>query len=255
MTAAALLTGSREEIGALEDDIRIADAEAALQRFARTGAVRDASAYARSCFSLVHEVVHSAFPPELRGDALSFAGVKVLDACTAAGVDARDGWLAWSLAHEMRDLAAAYGLDVQGLRAPRPRANAPRGRTSLGAGRLATLAQELLRVVESTTALDELQRVMGLSSAEVAALFGVTRQAVDLWRRNGVPPERVADVQRVRDVARVLYDELIPERIPQVVRNAARGLGGRSILDVLAEPEGAERVRSYLARLYSFQAA
>jgi hypothetical protein len=60
-------------------------------------------------------------------------------------------------------------------------------------------------------------------------------------------------VERTRDVARVLYEELIPERIPQVVRNPARGLGDRTILQVLAHPDGTEHVRAYLARLYSFE--
>ena len=88
--------------------------------------------------------------------------------------------------------------------------------------------------------------------AEVAGLFGVQRQAVDQWLKNGVPAGRIADVEQVRDVALVLYDELIPERIPQVVRNPAKRLGGRSILQTLAGPDGADDVRAYLARLYSF---
>lgn len=255
MSPSVLLTGTREEIAEVAHDPRIEEAEAALERFGRTGAVRDASAYARSCYSLVNEIVHEQFPRDLWGEVMEVSGVKLLDASTAGGIRTHEGWLAWSLAHELRDLALAYGVRVESLRPPRPRDERPRGRTPLGGGRLATLAQEVLRVTGSTTALEEIQQIFGLSSAEAAALFDVSRQAVDQWRKNGVPSERVADVERVRDVARVLYEELIPERIPQVVRNRARGLDGRSILEALREREGAERVRAYLARLYAFEGA
>lgn len=130
-----------------------------------------------------------------------------------------------------------------------------RARAALSLERLHTISTEVLRIAGSTSALDELQQVLGLSGAETARIFGVSRQAVDQWRQNGVPSDRLADVERVRDVARVLYDELLPDRIPQVVRNPARSLGNRSILEVLAEPDGSEQVRAYLARLYAFVGA
>jgi hypothetical protein len=255
MTATALLTGTRREIEEVGNDPRIEAAEAAMDRFERSGAVRDASAYARSCYSVVHEVVHQEFPDEVRGNALQMAGIKVIDAGLSFGIDddAPGGWLVWALAHELRDLATSCGVPVESIRAPRPQAGQARGRLTITAGFLGTLAQEVLRITGSVSALEEIQQTFGLSSAETGALFGVTRQAVDQWRKNGVPADRVAGVERARDVARVLYEELIPERIPQVVRNAARGLGDRSILQVLGEPDGTERVRAYLARLYSFE--
>jgi hypothetical protein len=255
MTATALLVGSREEIKEAGSDPRIEAAEAAMDRFEQTGAVRDASAYARSCYSLAHEVVHQQFPQDVRGSALQMAGIKIIDAGLSARIDedAPGGWLVWSLAHELRDLATSCGVQVESIRAPRPRPGRSLGRLRISAGFLGTLAQEVLRVTGSVSALEEIQQTLGLSSAEAGALFGVTRQAVDQWRKNGVPTDRVADVERTRDVARVLYEELIPERIPQVVRNPARGLGDRSILQVLGERDGTERVRAYLARLYAFE--
>lgn len=257
MAAAALLTGTREEIRGAASDPRIEAAGAALDRFERTGAVRDANTYARSCYSLVLEIVHQQFPHEVRGSALQMAGIKVIDAGLAAGVDAGapGGGLVWALAHELRDLATSCGVQVEYIRPPRPEPGGKTGRLRFSAGYVGTLAQEVLRVTGSVSALEDIQQVLGLSSAETGALFGVTRQAVDQWRRNGVPAERVADVERTRDVARVLYEELIPERIPQIVRNPARGLGDRSILQALAGPGGADRVRAYLARLYAFEAA
>jgi uncharacterized protein (DUF2384 family) len=254
MTAVALISGTRDEVAQVAQDPRIGEAETAIEQFGRTGAVRDAAAYARCCISLIQELLPQAFPGELRGEVLRAASIKALDACATRGDD-RKGWLAWSLAHELRDLAASYDIQVDALRPPRGRPGEAHTRAGLNAGQVVTLAQELMRVADSTSALEEIQQVMGLSSADAAGLFGVTRQAVDQWRQNGVPADRVADVQRIRDVARALYEELIPERIPQVVRNPARGLGGRSILAVLGGPGGTETVRGYLARLYAFDSA
>lgn len=255
MYAATLLTGTRIEVGRIASDPRLQAAEAALARFERTGAVRDASAYARACLSLVHELVQQEFPRELQGEALRVAAIKVIDAYTSVGLSDDPGWLAWALAHELRDLAAAYGIPVEPLRPTRRTGADLRARAALSLERLHTISTEVLRIAGSTTALDEIQQGLGLSSAETARIFGVSRQAVDQWRQSGVPSDRLADVERVRDVARVLYDELLPDRIPQVVRNPARGLGNRSILDVLAESDGSERVRAYLARLYAFVGA
>jgi hypothetical protein len=254
MGAAALLTGSRQEIEDVGGDPRIEEAEAALGRFERTGALRDANAYARACYLVVREIVHQQFPRALREQALQMAAIKMIDAGMSAGADpnAPGGGLVWSLAHELRDLAASCGVAVEPIRAPR-RGPEDTARQRHSAAALGTLAHEVLRVTGTVGALDEIQQTFRLSSAETAALFGVRRQAVDQWRANGVPAGRAADVDRVRDVARVLYEELIPERIPQIVRNPARGLGGRSILQALAEPDGPGRVRGYLARLYAFE--
>lgn len=254
MGATALLTGSRQEIEEAARDPRIEEAKAAITRFRRTGAVRDASAYARSCYSLVHEVVHRVFPRETRRDALQGAAVKVIDAGLTARADddSPGGWLVWSLAHELRDLATDYGVDVETIRPPRHRPGWVRTSPGITASFVGTLTQEVLRVTGSVSALEEIQQIMGLSSAEVAGLFGVQRQAVDQWLKNGVPAGRIADVEQVRDVSLVLFDELIPERIPQIVRSPAKGLGGRSVLQALAGPDGADDVRAYLARLYSF---
>ena len=252
MQSAVLLTGSRGEIEDLVDDPRIREAEQALARFDRTGSVRDAAAYARASVSLVSEIVPRIFPPERRAQALVGAGVKLLDAYTAMFAGDQRGWLAWALAHELHDLAQSHGIEVEPLRAPRP----PRGEKpelpSLTQDRMVTLSTEIFRLLGPSGALSEIQTTMGLNTAELGRIFGVTRQAVDQWQTKGVPAERVAEVERVRDVARVLFEELIPERIPNVVRTPAKGLDGRTMLEVLAEPEGADRVRGYLARLYSF---
>lgn len=102
--------------------------------------------------------------------------------------------------------------------------------------------------------LNRIRDSFGLSESELGRLFGVTRQAVDQWRRRGVPPTRSADVDRVGELAGLLQRRLLPRRLPQVVRTPARGLGGRSVLQVL-ESEGPAPVYAYLSRLYSYRGA
>ena len=155
MTATALLTGTRQEIQEAGSDPRIEAAEAAMDRFERSGAVRDASAYARSCYSLVHEIVHQQFPDEVRGSALQMAGIKVIDAGLSFRIDddAPGGWLVWALAHELRDLATSCGVPVESIRAPRLHAGHARGPLTITAGFLGTLTQEVLRVTGSVSAL------------------------------------------------------------------------------------------------------
>jgi hypothetical protein len=255
MRSAVLLTGTRIEIEEIVRDPRIREAEEALSRFDRSGSTRDAAVYARACIALVREVVPRIFPAERRAQALVGAGVKVLDAYTAIFAGDQPGWLAWALAHELRDLAIAHGIDVEPLRAPRPPRGSTPDRASLSPDRVLTLYSEIHRLLGPGDAVSEIQTILGLNTTEVGRLFGVTRQAVDQWQGNGIPAERVADVERIRDVAQVLFEELIPERIPRVVRTPAKGLDGRTILEVLADPGGSDRVRGYLARLYSFLSA
>jgi len=98
--------------------------------------------------------------------------------------------------------------------------------------------------------LDDIRSPFGLSYKELGALFHVSRQAVQRWSVNGVPPERAADVDRVRELVGVFARRFIPARIPQIVRTPGRGLGERSVLEVLAT-SGVEPVYAYLERLFS----
>jgi len=106
----------------------------------------------------------------------------------------------------------------------------------------------------SGRAIDEIRQIFGLSETAFARLFGVSRQAVEKWRRQGVPPARTADLDRLQEIARVFKERLIEARIPQIVRTPAAGLGDRTVLDVL-EAEGVEPVYRYLHRLYSYAGA
>lgn len=103
-------------------------------------------------------------------------------------------------------------------------------------------------------ALDDIRRTFGLSETELAALFGVTRPSIAKWRLRGVPVERVADVDRVRELAAYFTRRFITVRIPQIVRTPGKGLGGKTVLTVIAH-RGVEPVYAYLERLFSYTAA
>lgn len=77
--------------------------------------------------------------------------------------------------------------------------------------------------------------VWGLSQSDAGRLFGVSRQAVSKWLDGGVPADRseaMADLSAATDL---LVHHLQRDRIPAVVRRPARALGGRSLLDLVAE--------------------
>ena len=100
-------------------------------------------------------------------------------------------------------------------------------------------------------AIDQIRSAFGLSTEELASLFHVTRPAVAQWRENGVPVTRGADVDRVRELSQVFLRKFIPARVPQIVRTPGKGLGGKSVLQVIAE-SGVEPVYAYLERLFAY---
>jgi hypothetical protein len=79
-----------------------------------------------------------------------------------------------------------------------------------------------------------------LTNAEAGRLLGVSRQAVAKWRANGLPEERRAVVGELAAVTDLLVRYLKRERIPAVVRRPAERLGGRSMLDLVAEGRSGE---------------
>lgn len=85
---------------------------------------------------------------------------------------------------------------------------------------------------------DQLGRVLqvwGLSQAEAGRLFGVTRQAVAKWAAGGVPVERATSVADLAAATDLLVRYLQRDRIPAVVRRPAANLGGRSLVDLVAD--------------------
>ena len=76
--------------------------------------------------------------------------------------------------------------------------------------------------------------VWALSQAETARLFGVSRQAVGKWLRQGVPPERAGAISDLAAATDLLVRHLKSDRIPAVVRRPIPSLGGVSLMGLLA---------------------
>ena len=90
-----------------------------------------------------------------------------------------------------------------------------------------------------TERLDRLRRgasfartvqVWGLSQAEAARLFGVSRQAAAKWMRQGAPPERASAMADLSAATDLLVRHLKRDRIPAVVRRPIPALGGESLV-------------------------
>ncbi|HEU4371600.1 MAG TPA: hypothetical protein VFV05_25535 [Methylomirabilota bacterium] len=88
--------------------------------------------------------------------------------------------------------------------------------------------------------VDALARVMhifGLDQTETARLFGVARQALDHWRRHGVPAERQAKLTTMLAIGELLQRNLRPGVVPGVARTPAVAYGGRPMLERIAANE------------------
>ena len=77
--------------------------------------------------------------------------------------------------------------------------------------------------------------VWNLSQAEAARLFGVSRQAVGKWLRQGVPPERTGAASDLAAATDLLVRHLKRDRIPAVVRRPIPALDDLSLMDLLVQ--------------------
>jgi transcriptional regulator with XRE-family HTH domain len=102
--------------------------------------------------------------------------------------------------------------------------------------------------------LDQIADALGLTDAEIGSLFNIQRQSIIGWREHGIPQARRATIERLYDLAKVLQREIIPTRIPEIVRTKDEWLGNRTILETI-RAEGPEAVYAYLKRLFSYGAA
>lgn len=75
--------------------------------------------------------------------------------------------------------------------------------------------------------------IWGLSQAEAACLFGVSRQALGKWLHLGVPSERAQAVSDLTAASDLLVRYLKRDRIPAVVRRPIRALDDVSLVDLL----------------------
>ena len=77
-------------------------------------------------------------------------------------------------------------------------------------------------------------RAWGLSQAEAARCFGVSRQAIGKWLRKGAPAERKTILSDLAAATDLLVHYLKRDRIPAVVRRPINALDGVSLLELLA---------------------
>ena len=77
--------------------------------------------------------------------------------------------------------------------------------------------------------------VWNVSQTEAARVFGVSRQAVSKWLRQGIPPERAVAISDLAAATDLLVLHLKRDRIPAVVRRPIQALGGITLMDLLAQ--------------------
>jgi hypothetical protein len=93
--------------------------------------------------------------------------------------------------------------------------------------------------------------VFGLTKSELADLLGRRAQSLLEWETRGVPREKRASVERLRDLARLFRRRVIASRIPEIVRTPDAGLGNRTILKTLCI-DGVDPIYAYLGRLFNY---
>lgn len=87
------------------------------------------------------------------------------------------------------------------------------------------------------SALERLITLWGVSSAEAAGFFGVSRQAFGKWLQVGPPADRAPAVAALEDATELLARHLKRERIPAVVRRHSALTGERSLLQMATAGE------------------
>lgn len=83
-----------------------------------------------------------------------------------------------------------------------------------------------------------------LSQSEAARLFGVSRQALSKWFRQGIPSDRAQATADLAAASDLLVRYIKRERIPAVVRRAIPALDGVSLLDLLEQGRTGEVLKA-----------
>jgi len=117
--------------------------------------------------------------------------------------------------------------------------------------RLRALVDALDRMVR-TRPLERLVTLWGLSGAQAARFFGVSRQAFSLWLDGEPPGARAEAITDLATATDLLDRHVKRERIPAVVRRAAPALGGRSLVDLARSGRHAE-VRQAVERMFDLR--
>jgi len=103
-----------------------------------------------------------------------------------------------------------------------------------------------------TQPLERLLSLWGLSASEAARVFGVSRQALSKWRRQGPPAERAPMIAALAAATDQLDRHVKRERIPAAVRRPAAKLGGRSLYETACAGRHLE-VRDAVAEMFDLR--
>ncbi len=112
----------------------------------------------------------------------------------------------------------------------------------------------LAEISGAGTGLERLLAGWQLGISDVARLFGVSRQAVQQWLDDGVPPSRQPKLQDVHRIADLLERNMLSERIPAVVRSPAPAFDDLSMLELIALDRHGELLEE-VARSFDWAAA
>ena len=96
---------------------------------------------------------------------------------------------------------------------------------------LAAVAASLREDIEP---LDHIRDGLGLDDTQLAALFGVKRQAVAQWRSRDIPIGRRSAVNDVLATVQLLERKLKPGQLPLLAASPVEALGGATLLQSLA---------------------
>lgn len=91
--------------------------------------------------------------------------------------------------------------------------------------------------------LDRVRQALGLDDTALAGLFGVSRQAVAQWRGNDIPMARRGALLDIVTTVDLLERMLKPGMLPLLAVKPVARLGGRTLLQALADdPAGTRQV-------------
>jgi DNA-binding XRE family transcriptional regulator len=110
------------------------------------------------------------------------------------------------------------------------------------------------RIERAELPLERVRRVLDLSRTELAALFGVSRQAVEKWEAQGIPADRAEKLATIGAIADLLEAQLKADRIAAIARRTATAYGDRSIVEAIAAGEE-DLVLSELRKAFDWAAS
>jgi hypothetical protein len=103
------------------------------------------------------------------------------------------------------------------------------------------------RQVQELDAMPPLERaevIFQLNHTDLARLFGVRRQAIGNWQRDGVPANRQDKLSTILAVGDLLTRKLKSDRIPGVVRRKSEVYGGLTMLEMMERDRHEELLES-----------